>query len=202
MESGEPGNSARGDGGGALVARASGAKRGAPGGEMDSDETGREMNFTPHVTQESVAQDKSSTPHVAEKAGARKRKESTPHVARTSGKVISIDDYATRGTNQGTGSKPTTKLTPQDAELPVAKWFTFERVKTSIGTVAYRYRWHQLVDKESKTYQRMPPVYVRYLTDAADAVIRKKGKDVIKQLVRQWYEEKCGQAVSAREGMG
>ncbi len=78
------------------------------------------------------------------------------------------------------------------SRLPKVKWFTFERRKVSKNTWAYCARWHEL-DSATGSYRRVPPIYVRRVSDATDIVLRRRDNETLKRLVRSWYEQKIGQ---------
>lgn len=77
-------------------------------------------------------------------------------------------------------------------QLPDIKWFTFERRKASTNTWAYCVRWYKL-DHATGKYDRVAPICVRRVSDATDAVLKRRDTATLKKLVRQWYEEKTGQ---------
>lgn len=76
-------------------------------------------------------------------------------------------------------------------QLPAIKWFTFERRKVSTNTWAYCVRWYKL-DHATGKYDRVAPICVRRVSDATDSVLRRRDNATLKNLVRQWYEEKIG----------
>lgn len=88
------------------------------------------------------------------------------------------------------GATSASRYAPKD--LPAIKWFTFERRKVSKNTWAYCVRWWEL-DRATESYKRIPPIYVRRVSDATDAVLRRRDNTTLKKLVRQWYEQKIGQ---------
>lgn len=106
--------------------------------------------------------------------------------------VSAFPDRATCGTPHVADSNATGASRYTQSNLPEIKWFSFERRKVSKNTWAYCVRWHKL-DRATGKYDRVPPIYVRRVSDATDAVLRRRDNTTLKKLVRQWYEEKTGQ---------
>lgn len=142
---------------------------------------------------------------VSEPCGA-DPKPTTPQVARATdtdhatGDAIE-DDRQNWGPNvrafpgNATGGTPQVAQSASDytsKQLPEIKWFTFERRKASTNTWAYCVRWYKL-DHATGKYDRVAPICVRRVSDATDAVLKRRDTATLKKLVRQWYEEKTGQ---------
>lgn len=65
--------------------------------------------------------------------------------------------------------------------------FSWDHRQVSKNTVAYCFR---LCGINPETGKRYSPIYVRYMSVSGAAVLERKDKDAIKQLVGQWYKEK------------
>lgn len=162
----------------------------------------------PHVAEPEPVANQNATepllPHVAELgpvANQNATEPLMPHVAEPEPVAIQnvvYHDFATGRTSAPTTTKPSFATRGKTGRPLNPCGFTWDRVKPSKNTWAYRWRRS---GKDPATSARWSPICVRYLSDRAAAVLERKDKEMLKRLVGEWYETKqSGQNSGASDG--
>lgn len=114
-----------------------------------------------------------------------------PHVAfATSGTATNVVPFSIGREKRESATKQKTSTASATSGT-----FSWDRVQVSKGMWAYRLRPS---GKDPETGKRHKPFIVRYVTPAEDRIWERKGKDVIKKIIVEWYAKK--QAQGYRDG--